>query len=40
MLRELGCPLEAWEERMRTQAAQGTKGRIKLPWKHEGADVR
>lgn len=40
MLRELGCPLEAWEERMRAQAAQGTKGRIKLPWKHEGADVR
>ena len=40
MLRELGCPLEAWEERMRTQAAQGTKGRIKLPWKHEGADAR
>ncbi len=36
LLKELGCPVGAWEERMRAQAsASGGKSRIRLPWKQE-----
>lgn len=35
LLRELGCPLEAWDERRRTMGGRNQGGsRIRLPWKH------
>lgn len=35
LLRELGCPLEAWDERQRAMGGRNQGGsRIRLPWKH------
>lgn len=36
LLKELGCPLEGWEGQQQALGAQnGSRSRIKLPWKHE-----
>lgn len=36
LLKELGCPLGAWEGTQHTQGtSSGQRPRIKLPWKHE-----
>lgn len=41
LLKELGCPLEAWDERHRVAGAiDQRRSRIRLPWKREEAEVR
>lgn len=41
LLKELGCPLEAWDERHRVAGAiDQRRSRIRLPWKREEAEAR
>lgn len=41
LLKELGCPLDAWGERHRvTSAIDQRRSRIRLPWKREEAEAR